>query len=150
MAATDSSAYEISTDPSRLDVDLVHRFLSEESYWAPGVERAVVERSIENSMPFGIYLDGRQVGFARVVTDKATLAWIADLFVVSEHRGKGLGKRLVQAALDHPELRPMRRWMLGTADAHGLYERFGFDRVAEGSRLMVLESAEDARRCAGG
>jgi len=143
-------AYEISTDRSRLDLDLIHRFLAEESYWAPGVTREVVERSIDNSIPFGAYLDGRQAGFARAVTDKATFAWLADVFVLPEHRGHGLGKRLVQTALDHPELRPMRRWMLGTADAHGLYGRFGFDRVAEGSRLMVLEAVEDARRCAGG
>src|SRR5687767_2349304 len=107
--------YEISTDRARLDIDLIHRFLSEESYWAKGRDRAIVERSIENSMPFGAYLDGRQVGFARVVTDCSTFAWLADVFVVAEHRGHGVGRRLVEAVLAHPELQPMQRWLLGTA-----------------------------------
>jgi GNAT superfamily N-acetyltransferase len=142
-------SYEISTDRSRLDLGLIHRYLSEESYWARGVDRATVERSIENSLPFGVYRGDDQVGFARAVTDKATFAWLADVFVVAEHRGQGLGKRLVERMLDHPDLKPMRRWMLGTADAHGLYSRFGFAEVDGQRRIMARESAEDARRCAG-
>jgi GNAT superfamily N-acetyltransferase len=143
--------YEISTDRSRLDLDLIHRFLSTEAYWSPGVAREVVERSIEGSMPFGIYRGGEQVGFARVVTDKATFAWLADVFVVSEHRGRGLSKLLVGTILEHPELRGLRRWMLGTADAHELYRRFGFSEVDNSSgRFMALESGAAARQCEAG
>jgi GNAT superfamily N-acetyltransferase len=138
-------AYEISTDRARLDIDLIHRFLSEESYWANGRDRATVERSIENSMPFGAYLDGRQVGFARVVTDYSTFAWLADVFVLPEHQGRGVGKRLVEAVMSHPDLAGHERWLLGTADAHGLYRRFGFREVSE--RLMGLRGFPDARGC---
>jgi len=142
--------YEISTDPSRLDLDLIHRFLSEEAYWARGRAREEVERSIANSMPFGVYEGGRQVGFARVVTDKTTFAWLADVFVLPEHRGRGVGKELVATVLDHPELRSLGRWLLGTADAHELYRRFGFSEVRDGGRFMAIESVADARRCAEG
>ena len=142
--------YSIETDRSLLDLDLIHRFLSEEAYWALGRTREEVERSIEHSMPFGVYLDGRQVGFARVVTDRSTFAWLADVFVLPEHRGHRLGKRLVQTVLEHPELRPMRRWFLATADAHALYRRFGFDELRDSGRFMAIESAADAARCAEG
>jgi GNAT superfamily N-acetyltransferase len=132
--------YEISTDRGRLDLPRIHRFLSTEAYWSPGVPREVVERSIENSICFGVYADsGEQVGFARVVTDRATFAWIADLFVESGHRGNGLGKRLVTAILEHPELQGLRRFMLATADAHGLYRQFGFDELHEAGRFMAWE-----------
>ena len=144
------SDVELSTDPARLDVDLVHRFLSEESYWARGRTREAVERSIEHSLCFGAYRDGTQVGFARVVTDRATFAWLADVFVVAEERGGGVGKRIVEAALGHPELASVYRWILGTADAHELYRRYGFAELRESGRFMARESAEEARRCAGG
>jgi GNAT superfamily N-acetyltransferase len=121
--------YLISTAPERLDLDVIHRFLSEESYWAPGVEREVVARSIENSLCFGLYHGDVQVGFARVVTDRAAFAWLADVFVLPAHRGRGLGKWLVETVLAHPDLRGLRRFMLGTADAHSLYERYGFGPV---------------------
>jgi GNAT superfamily N-acetyltransferase len=140
-------AYEISTDRARLDIALIHRFLSEEAYWAKGRDRATVERSIENSMPFGAYLDGRQVGFARVVTDYATFAWLADVFVLPEHRGHGLGKRLVEAAISHPDLAGHQRWLLGTADAHDLYRRYGFREVGGSARLMGLHGFPDASGC---
>jgi GNAT superfamily N-acetyltransferase len=130
--------YAIDTDPALLDLDVLHRFLSEEAYWSPGVPREVVERSIERSLNFGLYRDGAQVGFARVVTDRATFAWLADVFVLEEHRGAGLGKWLVETVLTHPDLRDLRRWILGTADAHGLYERFGFTPPTNG-RYMVRE-----------
>jgi GNAT superfamily N-acetyltransferase len=131
--------YEISNARERLDVERVHRFLSTEAYWSPGVARETVERSIENSMPFGVYLGEEQVGFARVVTDRATFAWIADVYIEAGHRGHGLGKRLVAAILGHPELQGLRRWMLGTADAHGLYRQFGFDGLARPERFMARE-----------
>ena len=143
--------YDISTDRARLDLDAIHRFLSTEAYWSPGVAREVVERSIEHSLPFGVYLGDEQVGFARVVTDKATFAWLADVYIESPHRGKGLSKRLVATILEHPELRGLRRWLLGTADAHGLYRRYGFEVVDNSSgRFMALESWAAARQCSGG
>ena len=143
--------YEISTSRDRLDVERVHRFLSIEAYWAPGVAREVVERSIANSLPFGVYTtDGEQVGFARVVTDYATFAWLADVYIENAHRGRGLGKRLVAEVLEHPDLQGMRRWMLGTADAHELYRRFGFDEVDNSSgRFMAIEGQAAARLCSG-
>jgi GNAT superfamily N-acetyltransferase len=142
--------YTISTDRARLDVDVIHRFLSTEAYWSPGVAREVVERSIEGSMPFGIYRGDEQVGFARVVTDKATFAWLADVFVLSEHRGRGLSKLLVKTILEHPDLRGLRRWMLGTADAHELYRRFGFSELRGVGRFMALERGAAAAQCEGG
>jgi len=136
--------YEISTDPARLDRELVHRFLSEESYWAKGRSREIVDRGIDHSIPFGIYDgDGAQVAFARVVTDRCTFAWIADLFVVAEHRGRGLGKRLVSEIVAHPELRVMGRWLLGTDDAHGLYSQFGFEPLQRTERFMARETPID-------
>jgi GNAT superfamily N-acetyltransferase len=141
--------YEISTDPRRLDAERIHRFLSTEAYWSPGVAREVVERSIAGSLPFGVYAPGgEQVGFARVVTDYATFAWLADVYIEHAHRGRGLGKRLVAEVLEHPDLQGMRRWMLGTADAHELYRRFGFDEIDNSSgRFMAIESGAAARQC---
>jgi GNAT superfamily N-acetyltransferase len=127
--------YAISTDRERLDVGVVHRFLSEEAYWSPGVAREVVERSIENSLCFGLYHGESQVGFARVVTDRAAVAYLADVFVLPGHRGRGLGKWLVETVLAHPDLAGLRRFFLGTADAHALYERYGFRPVDPG-RMM--------------
>jgi GNAT superfamily N-acetyltransferase len=143
--------YEISTNRARLDLTRIHRFLSTEAYWSPGVSREVVERSIENSLCFGVYTaGGEQVGFARLVTDRATFAWLADVYVEPGHRGNGLGKRLVATVLAHPELQGLRRWMLGTADAHELYRRFGFDALQDVQRFMARESDADTARCAEG
>lgn len=136
--------YEVSTDRDRLNVDLIHRYLAEESYWARGRSRELVERSIEHSMPFGVYRDGRQVAFARAVTDRATFAWLADVFVVQEHRGRGVGVLLVEAILAHPDLLTLRRWLLATLDAHGLCRRLGFEDAPE-ARFMMRET-EAARR----
>src|SRR4051794_34275340 len=105
--------YVISTDRARLDLDLVHRFLSEDAYWSPGIARDLVERSIRNSLCFGLYDGEGQVGFARVVTDRAAFAYLADVFVVPEHRGGGLGKWLVETVLSHPDLQDLRRFFLG-------------------------------------
>jgi GNAT superfamily N-acetyltransferase len=129
--------YEISADPARLDLDAIHRYLSEEAYWSPGVPREVIARAIANSLCFGIYAsDGAQVGFARLVTDRATFAYLADVFVLTEHRGKGLSKRLMETIIAHPEVQGLRRWMLATRDAHELYARYGFTPVAKPDRLM--------------
>jgi GNAT superfamily N-acetyltransferase len=135
----------IATDPSRLDLDAIHAYLSEEAYWSPGVAREVVERSIEHSLNFGLYRGAEQAGFARVATDYATFAWLADVFVLPEHRGAGLGKWLVQTALSHPELRGLRRWMLATGDAHELYAQFGFRPAAGDPRFMVYEASPNRR-----
>jgi GNAT superfamily N-acetyltransferase len=129
--------YTISTDRDRLDIELIHRFLSEDSYWAAGVTREVVERSIENSLCFGLHHGNEQVGFARVVTDRAAFAYLADVFVLTPHRGRGLGKWLIETVISHPDLQNIRRFFLGTADAHSLYERYGF-RPVDSSRMMEL------------
>lgn len=118
-------SYEIDTDRARLDLGMIHAFLTR-SHWAKGIPLAVLRKAIRNSIPFGVYREGRQVGFARVVTDHATFAYLADVFILEEERGAGLGRRLVEAILAHPELRGMRRWLLGTRDAQGLYRRCGF------------------------
>lgn len=117
--------YEIDTDKARLDRALIHRFLAR-SHWAKGLPKAVLERAIEHSLAFGLYRDGRQVGFARVVTDHATFAYLADVFVLPAERGQGLGRWLVESILAHPGLQGLRRWLLGTRHAHGLYRRCGF------------------------
>ncbi len=131
--------YRISTDRSQLDLDAIHAFLRE-AYWSPNVPRDVVERSIENSLNFGLYdAGGAQVGFARMVTDRAAFAYLADVYVLEPHRGRGLGKWLVETVLSHPDLQGLRRIVLGTADAHSLYERYGF-MPADTQRLMTLEN----------
>jgi len=137
--------YEISTDPARLDLDLTHRFLSEQAYWSPGVRRDVVERAIAGSIVFGIYRDGSQVGMARVVSDKATFAWLCDVFVVAEERGNGLGKWLMECVKSHPDLQGLRRWLLATSDAHGLYAQFGFAPVDPG-RFMEIRDPDVYKR----
>lgn len=133
-----SPAYSISTDRSRLDVDLIHRYLSTDSYWALNRSLEVVKTSIENSLCFGVYAPGGdQVGFARVVTDYATFAWVADVFVLEEHRGRGLGKLLVREIIAYPALNSIKRILLATADAHELYRRHGgFEPLADPARWM--------------
>jgi GNAT superfamily N-acetyltransferase len=126
--------YEISTDPARLDHRVIHGFLRT-SYWARGIDRQTVDRAIGHSLPFGLYSDqGAQIGFARAVTDTVRFAWLADVFVLPEHRGHGLGVWLVQTVLSHPGLDGLRM-ILGTADAHSLYARFGFTPV-NSARMM--------------
>jgi GNAT superfamily N-acetyltransferase len=130
-----SSEYEISCDAERIDISLVHDFLRS-SYWAEGRGRETVERSIRNSLCFGVYVVGRQVAFARVITDRAVFAYLADVFVIPEFRRRGISKALIRAILDHPDLRNLRTFLLGTRDAHGLYAQFGFVSVSEPHRLM--------------
>jgi ribosomal protein S18 acetylase RimI-like enzyme len=121
--------YEIDTDKARLDRALILGFLAR-THWAKGLPEAVLERAIEHSLTFGLYRDGREVGFARVVTDHATFAYLTDVFVVAGERRQGLGRWLVESILTHPELQGLRRWLLGTRDAHGLYRRCGFTEPA--------------------
>jgi len=129
---------EVSTDQSRLDVAMIHAFLANESYWVPGILRTNVENSIKHSLCFGVYVDGRQVGFARVVTDFVRFAHVLDVFVLKEFRGRGFGKLLVSGMLAHPDLSSIIRFTLGTADAQGLYAQFGFTAPANPERQMEL------------
>ena len=126
----------ISTDRSELDVPLIYRFLSEQSTWAVGISRVVVERAIENSLCFGGYVDGRQVAFARVVTDYATVGNLVDVFVIPEFRGRGYGMEIMKAVMAHPSLKGLRRFMVATGDAHSLYEKFGFTAPLRPETMM--------------
>jgi GNAT superfamily N-acetyltransferase len=128
---------EISADPSRMDVDVIHGFLSQESYWAKNVPREVVERALEHSLCFGAFDGDAQVGFARVITDQATFAYIADVFVLPAYRGRGIAKQIMAAIAEHPELRGLRRWHLVTRDAHALYAQFGFTPIDVPERHMM-------------
>jgi len=127
--------YVVSTDRGRLDPGLIHSFLTA-SYWATGRPLEVIRRSIDNSLPFGVYTGDRQIGFARVVTDYATFAWVADVFILEEFRGQGLSKWLMEVIISHPELQGFRRWVLATRDAHGLYRQFGFAELKQPDRWM--------------
>ena len=127
---------EITTDRTRLEVAMIHRYLSEESYWAAGIPLDVVERSIEHSLCFGAFDGAAQVGFARVITDYATFAYVADVFVLASHRGRGVSKAIMSAILGHPELQQLRRWLLVTRDAHGLYAQYAFTPLNAPERHM--------------
>jgi len=137
------SELRIGTDKGELDVPLIHRFLSTEAYWSLGIPRDTVERAIAGSLCFGGYVEGKgQVAFARVVSDSATFAYLADVFVLPAYRGRGYSKQLVEAVLAHPQLQGLRRWMLATWDAHGLYAQYGFTAPARPERLMEIVRAD--------
>jgi GNAT superfamily N-acetyltransferase len=126
-------------DVTRVDLEVVHGFIST-SYWAPGISRELMRKAIDGSLNVGVYdADGAQVAFARAATDRATFAWIADVFVLESHRGHGLGRFVVSTLLEHPELQGLRRVMLATADAHDLYRSYGFDDPADPSSLLVVQ-----------
>lgn len=131
--------YTISTDPSKLDINIIHHYLSVDSYWAQQIPFGVVEKSIANSLCFGVYHSDKQIGFARIITDKATFAYLADVFILLEHRGRGLSKWLMTAVHAHPELQRLRRWVLGTKDAHGLYGQFGWTRLDEDMKSRYMQ-----------
>lgn len=126
----------VSTDRNRLQLDVIHKYLSEESYWARERTLEQTETAIKNSLPFGVYRQENQVGFARVVTDYATFAYLGDVFILPEFQGGGLGKFLMKAILGHPDLQGFRRWVLATRDAHGLYEQFEFAALRFPERWM--------------
>lgn len=130
--------YEISTDQDRLDLDVIYNFLAKESYWSPGIPRTVVERAMLNSLCFGVYHGNAQIGLGRVVTDKATFALLADVFILKPHRGKGLSKWLMRCITEHEDLQGLRRLLLLTSDAHGLYSQFGFTPLGSPSRFMEV------------
>jgi GNAT superfamily N-acetyltransferase len=141
----DDGQYTISTDRSRLDVEMIYQFLTR-SYWAEGIPRDTVQRSIDNALCFGVFKGAEQVGFARVITDRATSASIGDVFILEGHRGRGLSKRLMRAILEHPELQGLRRWSLATNDAHGLYRQFGFQPLANPGRHMEIVDPDVYKR----
>lgn len=133
--------FKITDRQEELDIETIHDFLSE-SYWAKGIPKAVVEKSINNSLCFGLYHDSIQIGFARAVTDYASFAYIADVFVLPDYRRRGLGKWLVSCVLEHPELQGLRRLMLATLDAHGLYEQHGFEALSNPSWFMEIHKTD--------
>lgn len=130
--------YSISTDKARLDIGVIHHFLAN-SYWAENIPLAIVERSVENSLCFGVYHRQKQVGFARVISDFATFAYLADVFILEDHRGQGLSKLLLQKVFAHPDLQGLRRFCLGTRDAHKLYEQFGFSVIKKPGLWMEIK-----------
>jgi GNAT superfamily N-acetyltransferase len=132
------TSIEISTDRDRLDLAMIHAFLANDSYWVPGISRSSVEKCIKHSLCFGIFADGRQIAFARVVTDYVRFAHLLDVFVLPDFRGRGLGKLLMSNILSHPELRTIVRYTLVTQDAHGLYAQYGFTSIANPERQMEL------------
>jgi GNAT superfamily N-acetyltransferase len=134
--------YTISTDRSRLDLEIIHRFLSEDSYWARDRTLDQTKTAIENSICFGVYDGERQIGFARVVTDRSTFAYLGDVFILEEFRGLSLGKWLMETIISHPELQGLRRWVLATRDAHGLYKQFGFSSLKFPDRWMELPAPD--------
>lgn len=133
--------YRMTDDPKAVDLDVVHGFLTT-SYWSPGIPKETVAKGIAHSVPLSVFLGERQVGFARAVTDRATFAYLADVFVAEDQRGRGLGAWLVEVALAHPELQGLRRWLLITRDAHALYRKYGFTAVKDVSRLMTRHDPE--------
>ncbi len=133
-----SKGFLISTDNTLLDIDLIYNYLDKDSYWGNGIPFDRLERSIKNSLCFGVYSNGEQVGFARVVSDKATFAYLADVFILPPYRKQGLSKWLVQTIMNHPDLQGLRRWSLATVDAHGLYAQFGFTEITHPERWMQI------------
>ena len=138
MVVMEMGRFLISTDRSKLDVDVIHEFLTR-SYWAAGIPRATVVRAIENSLCFGVYDGADQVGFARIISDFATYAYVADVFILEQYRERGLGKELMASIMAHPDLQGLRRWSLGTRDAQGLYAQFGFEPVLNTLSRTVME-----------
>lgn len=137
-AAFFKKGFQISTDQSLLDFDVIYNYLDKDSYWSHGIPAKKLQKAIGNSLCFGIYRQNQQVGFARVVTDKATFAYLCDVFVLPDFRGAGLSKWLIQTIVEHPELQGLRRWSLATADAHGLYSQFGFIPITRPDRWMEI------------
>jgi GNAT superfamily N-acetyltransferase len=133
--------YEISTDPARIDAVMVHEFLAN-SYWAKGIPAEKVKKSIENSICFGVYFGRQQVGFARVISDLATFAYLGDVFILPDYRGRGFSRWLMECIVSHPDLQGLRRWMLATQDAHGLYAKFGFTAIRSPERWLERHDSE--------
>jgi GNAT superfamily N-acetyltransferase len=134
----EEQGYSITTDKSKLDIPFIHNYLSEETYWSKNIPGETVEKAIQNSLSFGLFFNKIQIGFARVITDYATFAYLADVFIIPEQRGKKLSKWMIQTIVDHPDLAGLRRWILITRDAHGLYSQFGWKEIAYPDRWMEV------------
>lgn len=134
------TAYSISTDKGQLDIKMIHGFLSAQAYWSLNIPYETVARAITHSLCFGVYHNGLQVGFARIISDYTTVAYLGDVFILPEHRGKGLSKMLVQHIMQHPDLQGLRRWILLTQDAHELYRKFGWNNIAAPDRWMEVHN----------
>jgi GNAT superfamily N-acetyltransferase len=132
----------LSTDKTLLDTDAIHRFLSTQAYWSLGIPRETVARSIEHALCFGVYHQGQQIGFARVITDYATIAYLGDVYILENYRGKGLSKWLIENIMAHPDLQGLRRWILLTGDAHELYRKYGWKDIADPSKWMELHKPD--------
>lgn len=138
--AVEKDQFLISTDRSKLDTDSIHEFLSTKAYWCLNIPKETVRKSIENSLCFGLYDGAKQIGFARVISDFATIAYLGDVYVLEEYRGHGLSKWLMETVMSHPQLQGLRRWILLTGDAHGLYRKFGWTDIADPSLWMELHN----------
>lgn len=134
--------YTVSTDRSRLDINAIHDYLSSESYWSQNIPFDIVKQSVENSIPFGVYHGQQQIGFARVITDNALFGYLADVYILTPHRGKGLSKLLMRTIMDHPVIKGLRRLLLITSDAHGLYRQFGFTEIPNPEKYMQVHIAD--------
>ena len=133
--------FTITTDKEKFDVEFIHSFLTR-SYWAEGISKEVIKRSIEGALCFGLFENDKQIGFARMITDKATFAYLADVFIIEEYRGRGLSKWLMEVIMSHPSLQGLRRMMLATKDAHGLYQKFGFTALNNIDRWMQINDPD--------
>jgi len=136
------NSYFFSTDKSKLQLDVIHNYLSKESYWAQNMPLNLIKESIAASICFAIYFENKQIAYARVITDNATFAYLADVFVLEEHRGQGLSKELMRFIMDYPSFKKLRRFMLATRDAHGLYKQFGFNALAKPETMMEIKFFE--------
>jgi GNAT superfamily N-acetyltransferase len=136
---TEKNGFIISTDPNLLQIDTIHKYLSEESYWAQNIPFEILKKAIENSLCFGIYTDGKQIGFARLITDKTTFAYLCDVYILKDWRGKNLSKWMLNEIHVHPDLQTLRRWLLATKEAHGLYAQFGWKTLDEEAARRMMQ-----------
>lgn len=132
--------FELSTDPLKLNIDAIHKFLSTQAYWSLNIPKEKVQKSIENSLCFGVYHQNNQIGFARVISDYSSIAYLGDVYVLEDYRGKGISKFLMETIMSHPNLQGLRRWILLTGDAHGLYKQFGWTELADPTKWMELHN----------
>jgi GNAT superfamily N-acetyltransferase len=146
MGLDETNEYTVSTDKKQLQLEVIHHYLSNDSYWAAGIPLETVKRSIENSLNFGVYHGQKQVGYARVITDYATTAYLADVFILPQHRGKGLSKLLMKNIMNYPQVQGLRRWILATRDAHGLYAQFGWTAMKKPDKWMELHNPDIYKR----
>ena len=140
IVSLQKNEFFISTDRSKLDIDAIHDFLSTKAYWCLNIPKENVEISIKNSLCFGLYENNKQIGFARIITDYSTIAYLGDVYVLEEYRGRGLSKWLIETIMNFPELQGLRRWILLTGDAHELYRKYGWTDLADSSKWMELHN----------